>query len=75
MPLGKPGGTEIECYISAAGLCCLCKYVGREHKIPTIKKNTLNDPSKEAGLEVNAEKTNMLLSRHQNAGQHHNMEI
>jgi hypothetical protein len=44
----------------------------------TIKKNTetLIDASKEVGLEVNAEKTkNMLLSRHQNAGQNHNIKI
>jgi hypothetical protein len=40
--------------------------------IDTIKKNTetLIDASKEAGLEVNVEKTKyMLLSRHQNVGQ------
>jgi hypothetical protein len=42
----------------------------------TIKKNaeTLIDASKEVGLEENAEKTKyMLLSRHQNAGQNHNI--
>jgi hypothetical protein len=46
--------------------------------IDTIKKNTetLNGASKEAGLEVNAEKTKcMLLSRQQNAVQNHNMKI
>jgi hypothetical protein len=46
--------------------------------INTIKKNTenLTDASKEAGLEINAEKTKyMLLSRHQNAGQNHDTEI
>jgi hypothetical protein len=46
--------------------------------IDTIKKNTQNliDASKEVGLEVNAEKTkHMLLSRHQNAGQNHNIKI
>jgi hypothetical protein len=40
--------------------------------IDTIKKNTetLTDASKEAGLEINVEKTKcMLLSRHQNVGQ------
>jgi hypothetical protein len=39
----------------------------------TIKKNTetLFDASKKVGLEVNAEKANMLLSCHQNAGQNH----
>jgi hypothetical protein len=43
-----------------------------------IKENTetLTDASKEVGLEVNAEKTNyMLLSRHQNAGQNHDIKI
>jgi hypothetical protein len=44
--------------------------------VDTIKENTqtLLDASKEVGLEVNAEKTKyMLLSRHQNAGQNHDM--
>jgi hypothetical protein len=44
----------------------------------TIKINTetLIDASKEVGLEVNAEKTKyMLLYRHQNAGQNHNIKI
>jgi hypothetical protein len=47
-------------------------------KIDAIKKNmeTLIDASKEVGLEVNTEKTKyMLLSRHQNAGQSHNIKI
>jgi hypothetical protein len=36
------------------------------------KTETLIDPSKEVGLEVNTEKTKyMLLSRRQNAGQNH----
>jgi hypothetical protein len=42
----------------------------------TIKKKsgTLIDASKEVGLEVNTEKTKyMLLSRHQNAGQNHDI--
>jgi hypothetical protein len=46
--------------------------------IDTIKKNTetLIGASKEVGLELNAEKTKyMLLSRHQNAGQNHNIKI
>jgi site-specific DNA-adenine methylase len=46
--------------------------------IDTIKENTetLIDASKEIGLEVNTEKTKyMLLSRHQNAGQNHDMKI
>jgi hypothetical protein len=44
----------------------------------TIKKNTetLIDTSKEVGLEINAEETKyILLSRHQNAGQNHEMKI
>jgi hypothetical protein len=46
--------------------------------INTIKKNTktLIDSSKEVGLEVNAGKTEYrLLSRHQNAGQNHDIKI
>jgi hypothetical protein len=44
--------------------------------IGNIKKNmqTLTNARREAGLDVNAEKTNyMLLSHHQNAGQNHNI--
>jgi hypothetical protein len=46
----------------------------------TIRKNTetLTDASKKVGLDVNAEKTKytrMLLSRNQNAGQNHNINI
>jgi hypothetical protein len=46
--------------------------------IDTIKKNTqtLIDASKEIGLEVNTEKTKYIsLSRHQNAGQNHDIKI
>jgi hypothetical protein len=46
--------------------------------IDTLKKNTeiLMDGNKEVGLEVNAKKTKYtLLSRHQNAGQKHSMNI
>jgi hypothetical protein len=46
--------------------------------IDTRKKNTqtLFDAGKEVGLEVNTEKTKyMLLSRHQNAGQNHDIKI
>ncbi|PNF32661.1 hypothetical protein B7P43_G13126, partial [Cryptotermes secundus] len=46
--------------------------------VDTIEKNrqTLIDASKEVGLEVNTEKTKyMLLSRHQNAGQNHDIKI
>jgi hypothetical protein len=44
----------------------------------TIKKNieTLIDATKEVGLEVNVKKTKyILLSRHQNAGQKHDLKI
>jgi hypothetical protein len=46
--------------------------------IDTIKKITVTsiDTSKKVGLEVNTEKTKyMLLSRHQNAGQHHDIKM
>jgi hypothetical protein len=46
--------------------------------IDTIKKDveTVIDDSKEIGLEVNAKKPKyMLLSRHQNAGQNHDINI
>jgi hypothetical protein len=46
--------------------------------IHTIKKTTetLIHASKEVGLEINPEKTKyMLLSRHQNAGQNHEIKI
>jgi hypothetical protein len=46
--------------------------------IDAIKKNmeTLIDASKEVGLEVNTEKTKYKsLSRHQNAGQSHDIKI
>jgi hypothetical protein len=43
--------------------------------IGNIKKNTLIDASKEVGLEVNTEKSKcMLVSRHQNAGQNHEIK-
>jgi hypothetical protein len=47
-------------------------------KINIINKNTetLVGASKEVGLEVNAEKTKyMLMSRHQNSEQNHNIKI
>jgi hypothetical protein len=49
-----------------------------EDNIDTIKKitETLIGAGKEVGLEVNAEKTKYIfLSRHQNAGQNHNIKI
>jgi hypothetical protein len=48
-----------------------------DNYIDVIKRNkeTLIDAIKVAGLEVNAEKTKcMLLSRHQNAGQNHDIK-
>jgi hypothetical protein len=47
------------------------------HNIVNTERNTetFTDDSKEAGLEVNTEKTKyMLLSRHQNAGQNHDIK-
>jgi hypothetical protein len=42
----------------------------------TESAEPLTDASKEVGLEVNAEKTKyMLLSRHQNAGQNHDINV
>jgi hypothetical protein len=49
-----------------------------EDNVDTMKKNTetLIDASKEAGLEINIEKTRyMLLSHHQNAGQNQDIKI
>jgi hypothetical protein len=49
-----------------------------EDNTHTIKKNiqTLIDANKEVGLEVNAEKPKYTLqSRHQNAGQNHDIKI
>jgi hypothetical protein len=46
--------------------------------VDTMKKNTETsiDASKEVGLDVNTEKTKyMLLSRHQNVGQNHDIKI
>jgi hypothetical protein len=47
------------------------------NSIDTIKNTeTLTGARKEVGLEVNSEKTKyMLLSRHQNAGQNHDIRI
>jgi hypothetical protein len=47
------------------------------YAIHAVKKNseTLIDADKQAGLEVNAEKPKyMLLARHQNAGQNHDIK-
>jgi hypothetical protein len=45
--------------------------------IDSIKKTTetLIDPSKEIGLEINVEKTKYMLSRHQNVGQNRDIKI
>jgi hypothetical protein len=48
------------------------------YNIDTVKKNTetLTDANKDAGLEINVEKTKyMLLSRHQNVGQTRDIKI
>jgi ABC-type siderophore export system fused ATPase/permease subunit len=48
------------------------------NEIDNLQKNagSVIDASKEVGLEVNAYKTKyMLLSRHQNAGQNHDIKI
>jgi hypothetical protein len=53
-------------------------YDSTGYNTDTIKKNTgtVIDASKEVGLEVNTEKTKyMLLSRHQNADQSHDMKV
>jgi hypothetical protein len=43
-------------------------------KIIRLNTEILTEASKEVGLEVNTEKTKcMLLSRHQNAGQNHDV--
>jgi hypothetical protein len=78
MPLGrsrKPGGTEIKWVTLAAGLADDVNVVGEN--IDTLKKNTgtLIDASKEVSLEVNTDKSKyMLLSRHQNARQNHDIK-
>jgi hypothetical protein len=49
-----------------------------QNNVNTLRKNTkaLIDASKEVGLEVNTAKTeHMFMSRHQNAGQNHNIKI
>jgi hypothetical protein len=61
---------------SAASLRCDVNVQG--DNIDTTKQNigALIDASKAVSLEVNTEKTkHMLLSRHQNAGQNHDMKI
>jgi hypothetical protein len=54
----------------------LMMYIWEITYVDIIKKNTetLIDANNEVGLEINAEKTMvMLLSRHQNAGQNHDV--
>jgi hypothetical protein len=65
---------HISCWSSADDVNLL----GDNIDMDTIKENTetLIDASKEVGLEVNTEKTKyMLLSRHQNAGQNHDIKL
>jgi archaellum component FlaC len=38
-------------------------------------KETLLEASRDVGLEINAEKTNYIMSRHQNSGQNQNIRI
>jgi hypothetical protein len=74
--LGKIGGTELN------GTHQLLVYADDVtllgNNLNTRKKNThtLISDSKEVGLEVNTEESEyMLLSRHQNAGQIHDIKI
>jgi hypothetical protein len=56
-------------------LCCRCEFMGEN--IDTIRKNTesLIHANKEAALEVSSEKSkHMMLSRHRNAGQKHEIK-
>jgi hypothetical protein len=67
---GKPGWTEIKWNKTAAGLCYDVNLLGND--ISNIKKNTQTLIG--ASKEVNTEKTKyMLLPRHQNAGQNHDI--
>jgi uncharacterized protein (DUF488 family) len=58
-------------------LVCTIDVNRQGDSIDTFKNTeTLIDASKEVGLKVNPEKTKyMLLSRHQNAGQSHDIKI
>jgi hypothetical protein len=71
MPLGRSWKNQVGLKLSGAHQ--LLAYTDDVNLLgdnrDTIKKNTetLNDASKEVGLEINVEKTKyMLLSRHQN---------
>jgi hypothetical protein len=58
----KPGGTEIKCSMWG--------------NTNTIKQRNFIDSNKEVCLEGNADKTKyILLSRHQNAGQNHDIKV
>jgi hypothetical protein len=67
-------------FLASSSSVCAQRLSGPRSRptIDTIKKNTqtLIEPSKEVGLEVNTEKTKyMLLSRHQYAGQNHDIKL
>jgi hypothetical protein len=69
--------TEIEWDTSACGLYADDMNLLGDNK-ETLKKNTetLIDASKEAGLEINVEKSKyVLVARHQNAGQNWDIQM
>jgi hypothetical protein len=50
--------------------------MGQKHRYHKENNKALAVASKDIGLEVNAEKTKyMVMFRHQNAGQNHNIKI
>jgi hypothetical protein len=57
-------------------VCADVNLQGDKTDMTNKSTETLTDASKEAGLEINAEKTKyMLLSWHKNAGQNHDIKI
>jgi hypothetical protein len=80
MSLGRSRKPKQDLKLNGTRLPLECSdHINLLGNINTIKRNTqktLIDASKEVGLEVNTEKTKyILLSRHQNAGQNHNIKI